>query len=176
MMVAVRSILGYVQSVFMIEEESSPELLSFYTLLEKAFPLTSIEVGFIESNEMYLNEIRARYFNGLDWRLTDFPAEENDGVEPAFDLLDNSSKIYYIAAYMRESIIDPYYRPGCLNYLKTFSRVPDGQFSRMDSYQRESVVWYCDFIEKEINTLPFMDRFGYAMEIFGNFVPLSRRF
>ena len=148
----------------MIEEESSPELLSFYTLLEKAFPLTSIEVGFVESNEMYLNEIRGRYFNGFDWRLTDFPPEENDGVEPAFDLLDGSSKIYYIAAYMRESIIDPYYRQGCLNHLKTFARMPDGLFTRMDAYQRESVVWYCDLFEKEIGELSMMDRLGYAME------------
>ena len=148
----------------MLEEESSPELISFYALLENAFPLKSIEVGETESNEMYLNEIRLRYFNGQDWRLVDFPDDENDGVEPAFDLLDGSSKIYYIAAYMRESIIDPYYRSGCLNHLKTFARVPNGLFTRMDAYQRESVVWYCDMIEKEINSLSMMDRLGMAME------------
>lgn len=149
----------------MLEEESSPELLSFYTLLENAFPLHSVEVGAAESPEMYLNEIRLRYFNGQDWRLVDFPPEENDGVEPAFQLLDGTSKIYYIAAYMRESIIDSYYRSGCLSYLRSFGNGPTGLFSRMDAYQRESVVWYCDMIEKEISRLPMMDRLSYAMEI-----------
>ncbi len=117
----------------MLEEESSPELLSFYTLLENAFPDHSVEVGAAESPEMYLNEIRLRYFNGQDWRLVDFPPEENDGVEPAFQLLDGTSKVYYIAAYMRESIIDPFYRSGCLVYLRSFGNGSTGLFSRMDA-------------------------------------------
>ena len=70
-----------------------------------------------------------------------------------------------IAAYMRESIIDSYYRSGCLSYLRSFGNGPTGLFSRMDAYQRESVVWYCDMIEKEISSLPMMDRLSYAMEI-----------
>ena len=148
----------------MIDEETTPELLSFYSLLENSFPLKSVEAGSAESNEMYLNEIRLRLFNGQDWRLVDFPDDENDGVEPAFEILDGTTKLYYIAAYMRESIIDPYYRSGCLHHLKSFSN-PGGLFSRMDAYQRESVVWYCDMIEKEINGLPMMERLSYAMDI-----------
>jgi hypothetical protein len=148
----------------MDEHESSPELTSFYALLENAFPANSIEVGFEESNESYLNEIRGMLFNGQDWRMVDFPDNENDGVCPAFDLLHDASKIYYIAAYMRESVIDPYYQATCLAQLKKFARVPGGLFFSMDAYQRESVVWYCDLVEKMINSLPMMERLNYVVD------------
>ena len=55
----------------MDDNESSAELISFYALLENAFPVTSFEVGFEESNESYLNEMRGLLFNGQDWRAVD---------------------------------------------------------------------------------------------------------
>jgi hypothetical protein len=148
----------------MDEHESSPELTSFYALLENAFPATSIEVGFDESHESYLNEIRGLLFNGQDWRTVDFPDNENDAVSPAFDLLNDASKIYYMAAYMRESVIDPYYQATCLAQLKKFARVPGGLLGSMDAYQRESVVWFCDLVEKMINNLPMMERLNYVVD------------
>ena len=148
----------------MDEKESSPELTSFYALLENAFPATSCDVQFDESNESYLNEIRGLLFNGQNWRNVDFPDNENDGVSPAFDLLHDSSKLYYIAAYMRESIIDSYYQATCLTQLKKFARVPGGLLGVMDAYQRESVVWYCDLVEKQINSLSMMDRLEYVVD------------
>jgi len=149
----------------MTEAEETKELVEFYQLLENAFPATSMNVGFEESHESYLNELRTMLFNGLDWRLTDFPDNENDSIDAAFNLLDGTSKLYYIAAYMRESIIDSYYQTGCLNQLKSFARVPGGLFERMDPYQRESVVWYCDMVEAQVNELPFMSRIEFAVNI-----------
>ncbi len=148
----------------MDDHESSAELVSFYALLENAFPSTSIEVSFDESNESYLNEMRGLLFNGQDWRTVDFPDNENDAVSPAFDLLHDSSKLYYIAAYMREAAIDIYYQATCLAQLKKFARMPGGLLSQMDAYQRESVVWFCDLAENQINSLPMMERLNYVVD------------
>ena len=148
----------------MLDEESSPELLSFYTLLDNAFPLTFITVGYRESQESYVNEIVLKNFNGQNWRAVDFPDDENSFIVEAFEMLDGTSKLYYIAAYMRESIIDPYYQSGCLTHLRSFCNMPGGLFSRMDAYQRESVIWYIDMVEELINSMGMMDRLGHAMD------------
>lgn len=145
-------------------EESSRELVTFYSLLENAFPATSIEVGYRDSNESYLNEIRGLLFNGQDWRKVDFPDNENDAVSPAFDLLNDESKLYYIAAYMREAAIDIYYQATCLSQLKVFAQTPNGLLGQMDAYQRESIVWFCDLAEKQINSLPMMERLEYVVD------------
>ena len=148
----------------MLEEESSPELLSFYTLLDNAFPLTMITVGYRESQEAYANEVLLKHFNGQDWRLVDFPDNENSFIVEAFEMLDGTSKLYYIAAYMRESIIDSYYQSGCLSHLRSFCNVPGGLLSRMDAYQRESIIWYLDMVEEEINSMGMMDRLAHAVD------------
>lgn len=147
-----------------MDPDVTPELLSFYALLENAFPETGTAVFYDESKSAYLNELRAVHFNGQDWRLVNFPEDENDSMGAAFGLLHEASQLYYLAAYMRESIIDPYYQKECLNYLKSYSR-PDGLMSQMNPYQRESIVWYCDLIEKQVSELPMMDRLGYAVEL-----------
>jgi hypothetical protein len=144
--------------------ESTTDLVTFYALLENAFPANSIEVGFDESRESYLNEIRGLLFNGQDWRAVDFPDNENDAVAPAFDLLHDDSKLYYIASYMREAAIDIYYQASCLAQLKKFAHMPGGLLGRMDPYQRESVVWFCDLVEAQINSLPMMERLEYAVD------------
>ncbi len=148
----------------MEEEVPSPELIQFHALLENAFPEHSVVVQPLESAESYLNEVRNLNFNGQDWRLVEFPEDESDAIAPAFDLLDNEAKKYYIAAYMRESVVDPYYQPGCLMHLKSFAR-EGGMLSQMTPYQRESVVWYCEQVEEQINELGMMDRIGRGVDL-----------
>ncbi len=148
----------------MNELDENSELTTFFALLENAFPETSVQVGFHESNEAYLNELRGILFTGQDWRSVDFPENENDHVVDAFQMLDGTSKMYYIAAYMREAILDPFYQSGCLTHLRSFCNIPGGIFSRMTPYQRESAVWFCEAVEKQINNLPMMERLGQAMD------------
>ena len=57
----------------MNELDENPELTTFFALLENAFPETSVQVGFHESKEAYLNELRGLLFTGQDWRTVDFP-------------------------------------------------------------------------------------------------------
>jgi hypothetical protein len=149
-----------------METDATPELLSFYALLENAFPETGTAVFFDESKSSYLNELRGLHFNGQDWRLVDFPDNENDSMGAAFGLLHESSQLYYLAAFMRESIIDPYYQKECLHFLRNYAR-PDGLMAQMTPYQRESIVWYCDLIEKQVAELPMMERLSYAAELMG---------
>lgn len=140
-------------------------MIQFYSLLENAFPQDSVVVQPKESSESYVNEIRGLYFNGQNWRSIDLPEDENDAIEPAFDLLDDYSKMYYIAAYMRESIVDPYYIAGCLTQLRHFSGPDNLILGRMTPYQRESIVWYCDLVEQHFASLPMMERIAHGMDI-----------
>lgn len=149
----------------MNEPEVTPELLSFYSLLENAFPQHEVTVAATESSEMYLNELQRVHFGGQDWRLVDFPEFENDSMEAAFSLLDDRAKLYYIAAFMREAIIDPYYQVQCFGVLKSFLKGPERLMAQLDAYQRESIVWFCDMVEKQIGELPMLERISCAADL-----------
>ena len=56
------------------------------------------------------------YFREKSWPAVQFPDESYLAFE-AFVHLSKESRIYYLPAYMRNSIENPYYESGCLYFL-----------------------------------------------------------
>jgi len=93
----------------------------YYLFLREKFPAEPANLRLHEPVEnTFVHSFLETVFRGTPWPEVSFP-DESYLVFDAFLCMESESQIYYLPAYMQNSLENPYYESGCLYVLKLLS-------------------------------------------------------